>query len=102
MLSIRLRYDQDAERSVVLRVENLHTTCGIPRVAGSVEDGARIRFLRLMIEDQNDFSADIYVGVIVVVELWGGDPKSGKDHVCCNVHIAGERAISVGEFPLLF
>ena len=101
MLAIGLAHDQHADRAVRLRVQDFHARRGVTRVAGSVEDGVRIGFLRLVIEEQNDFSVHIDAAVVVVVEFGRGDAVSGEDDRSGNVDVGAIGAGGIGKLPLL-
>src|SRR5260370_33106539 len=65
VLPIGFRNDQNADRAVLLRVQDFHASRGVARVAGAVENGVGIGFLRFVVENQHDFSVrvDALVGL---------------------------------------
>src|SRR5207302_1423484 len=78
-----------------------HAPGGVTRVAGAVEDGVGIGLLRLVIENQHDFSVRVDVLVIVVSKLGRGDAVASEDYLRGHINIGMVRAQRVGKFPLL-
>src|SRR6516225_4885912 len=67
MLAVRLRDDQHAHRAMLLRVQDFYSPGAVTRVAGTVEDGAGIGLLRLVVENHDDFSMRVDALVVVVI-----------------------------------
>jgi hypothetical protein len=63
-----------------LGVQNLYAGRGITSIAGAIENGPRVVFLRLMVEDENDLAFDIDRRVIVIPEFRCRDTEPGKDN----------------------
>ena len=68
---IRIGRDQHRHGAVAARDHHFGAGVGVAGVAFAVENRIRIVFLRLMIEDQDDFAARVDGRVIVVVRVRG-------------------------------
>ena len=101
MLAVRLRDNQHADRAMLLRVQDFHASRGVARVARAVEDRVGIGLLRFVIENQHDFSARVDSLVVVVMQLWRGDAKTGEHHVRRHIDVRTVRAQRIRIFPLL-
>src|SRR2546429_2278611 len=88
MLAVGFRCDQHAHRPMHLRVQDFHAPGGVTRVAGAVEDGVGIGLLRLVIENQHDFSVRVDALVIVVSKLRSEEHTSelqSRLHLVCRL-----------------
>src|SRR5262249_9173126 len=78
MLAVRLGRKENAGSAVPFGVHYLDECARITSVSSAVEDGAGIIFLRLVIEDQDNFAVRVERGVGVISEFRRGDTVTGE------------------------
>ena len=79
MERFRLGKQQQSGGTVRRRIHELRPDVRVPRQAGPAEQGARVGFLRLVVEDHSNFAARFDPGIVVVLVFRSGDPVTSEN-----------------------
>jgi len=84
---IGVRHRQHRDGAVPLCVEQLVIVVGVARVADTVEYRGGVVFLRLVVEDEDDFAAGANPRVVIVIQFRRGNPVTGEHYLARERHL---------------
>jgi hypothetical protein len=94
--------DERGNGSMLSSVCQLHPTAGVERMASAIEDRIAVVLLRLMVEDENDFSGGVQACIVVVTILRRGDAVAGECDGRRELNVAVESTGEIGGFVKVF